>query len=210
LTRKFRSLAIVAALAGMALSASSAQAGVLVNTSADCPDQETAQVFLPWLDPMHYTLVPGGTLEDGAEGWTLNGATIVEGNEPWNVHGAGETKSLRIPAGKSATTDTICVGLEHPTMRFFARSSGSSLLGSLVATLTVEVLFEDARGNVRSLPIGAVLPGSRWNPTLPFPVIANLLPLVPGEKTPVRFRFRSVGGSAWQIDDVYVDPRSRR
>jgi hypothetical protein len=39
------------------------------------------------------------------------------------------------------------------------------------------------------------------------PVIANLLPLLPGELTPVRFRFTPVGlGAAWQIDDVYVDP----
>jgi hypothetical protein len=50
-----------------------------------------------------------------------------------------------------------------------------------------------------------VLGGSKWTPTLPLPVIANLLPLLPGDLTPVRFRFTPVGG-AWQIDDVYVDP----
>jgi hypothetical protein len=208
--RTSRSLALVAALAGMAFLAPSANAGVLVATADGCPDQTSSQVFAPWLDPMSYTLVPGGTLEDGTDGWTLNGASVVSGNEPWFVHGDGESRSLRIPAGKSATSPTICVGLEHPTMRFFARSSGDSLLGSVVATLTVEVLFEDNGGNVHALPIGAVLPGSRWNPTLPLPVLANLLPLLPGEKTPVRFRFRAVGGSSWQIDDVYVDPHSRR
>jgi hypothetical protein len=210
LTRKKLSLALVAALATMALAAPSANAGLLVQTADDCPAQTTAKVFLPWLDPMDYTLVPGGTFEGDLDGWSLDGASVVSGNEPWYVHGDGETRSLRIPAGKSATTDTICVGIEHPTMRFFARSSGGSLLGSLVSTLTVEVLFEDAGGNVRSLPVGVVLPGSRWNPTLPYPVLANLLPLLPGEQTPVRFRFRAVGGSTWQIDDVYVDPRARR
>jgi hypothetical protein len=209
LTRNNRFVAVVAALAGLALSASSAQAGVLVSSATDCADQSTAQVFRPWLDPMDYTVVPHGTLEDGAAGWTLNGASVVSGNEPWQVHAAGDGKSLRIPAGKSATTDSICVGLEHPTLRFFARSTGGSLLGSLVTALTVEVLFEDNAGNVHSLPIGAVLPDSRWTPTLPYPVVANLLPLLPGERTAVRFRFSAVGGSAWQIDDVYVDPHSR-
>ena len=39
-------------------------------------------------------------------------------------------------------------------------------------------------------------------------VVANLLPLLPGEHTPVAFRFTALGGD-WSIDDVYVDPYSR-
>jgi hypothetical protein len=201
-------LALVSAIAGMAFAAPSAQAGVLAASATNCADQTVDQVFRPWLDPMNYTLVPGGALEDGAGGWTLNGASVVSGNEPWQVHGDGDNRSLRIPSGKSATTDTICVGLEHPTLRFFAKSSGDSLL-SVASTLTVEVLFLDNAGGVHSLPIGAVLPGSRWSPTLPYPVVANLLPLLPGEKTPVQLRFRAAGAATWQIDDVYVDPHMR-
>jgi hypothetical protein len=211
LTRRIsRSLALVAALAATAVAAPSADAGVLVASADNCPEQTVAQAFLPWLDPMNYTLVPGGSLEDGAAGWSLNGASVVSGNEPWQVHGDGEGRSLKIPAGKSATTDTICVGLEHPTLRFFAKSSGNSLLGSLVTALTVEVVFEDNAGGVHALPIGAVLPDSHWTPTLPYPILVNLLPLLPDDKTPVQFRFRAVGGASWQIDDVYVDPHSRR
>jgi hypothetical protein len=211
LTRRIsRSLALVAALAATAVAAPSADAGVLVASADNCPDQTVDQAFLPWLDPMSYTLVPGGSLEDGAAGWSLNGASVVSGNEPWQVHGDGEGRSLKIPAGKSATTDTICVGLEHPTLRFFAKSSGNSLLGSLVTALTVEVVFEDNAGGVHALPIGAVLPDSHWTPTLPYPILVNLLPLLPDDKTPVQFRFRAVGGASWQIDDVYVDPHSRR
>jgi hypothetical protein len=210
LTRRIsRSLALVAALAGMAVLAPSANAGVLVATADGCPDQSSSRVFAPWLDPMNYTLVPGGALEDGTDGWTLDGASVTSGNESWHVGDAGDARSLKIPAGKSATTPTICVGLGHPTMRFFAKSTGGSLLGSLVATLTVEVLFEDNAGSVHALPIGVVLPGSQWSPTLPYPVLANLLPLLSGDQTPVRFRFRAVGGSSWQVDDVYVDPHSR-
>jgi hypothetical protein len=40
-------------------------------------------------------------------------------------------------------------------------------------------------------------------------ILANLLPLLPGEHTPVAFRFTAVGGD-WSVDDVWVDPYSRR
>jgi hypothetical protein len=36
-------------------------------------------------------------------------------------------------------------------------------------------------------------------------VAASLLPLLPGDKTPVAFRFSSDNGS-YLVDDVYVDP----
>ena len=67
-------------------------------------------------------------------------------------------------------------------------------------------------GIVNSLPlVGAVLPTSSWQPTvLPVVVVANLLPLLPGQRTPVAFRFTPTLGGAWSIDDVYVDPYSRR
>jgi hypothetical protein len=192
---------------GLAFAApSAAQAGLLVQTATDCEAQTLEQPFTRWLDHANYTLVPNGTIEDGANRWT--GGTVVSGNEPWNVHGAGESSSLKIASGRSVTSDTICVGLDHPTMRFFAKSNNSSLLG-IVSVLAVEVVFEDAGGNVRSLPIGVVTPNSKWQPSLPLPVLANLLPLLPGETTPVRFRFTAVGGASWQIDDVYVDPRAR-
>ena len=40
-------------------------------------------------------------------------------------------------------------------------------------------------------------------------VIANLLPLLPGETTPVAFRFTAQGAD-WSIDDVYVDPYAKK
>jgi hypothetical protein len=40
-------------------------------------------------------------------------------------------------------------------------------------------------------------------------VLASLLPLLPGDHTPVRFRVTAQGGS-WQIDDFYVDPYHTR
>ena len=145
-------------------------------------------------------------MEGGATGWSLSGASVVAGNEPFHVHGDADASSLALPTGSSATTAAVCVGLEHPTLRLFARSSGSVL-----SSLEVDVLFENAAGDVVTLPI-AVLPAAlhgRWRPTLPLPIVANLLPLLPGERTAVAFRFTPRGQAAWLIDDVYVDPFRR-
>jgi len=192
---------LVAGAVALGVLAPAANAGVLVSSARDCPKQELERPFLRWLDPANYVLVRQGTLE-GPSAWTLSRASRATGNEPFFVHGRGEQYSLALPAGSTATTPTQCVGLEHPTLRFFARNTGSML-----SLLKVEVLFEDKLGLVKALPIGAVAGTSAWAPTLPMPVIANLLPLVPGELTPVRFRFTPVGlGAAWRIDDVYVDP----
>jgi hypothetical protein len=195
---------VVAAGAALTISAP-AQAGLLVSSATDCDEQVLERPFLKWADPANYVLAPSGTFEEGVGSWDLDGAASVSvGDEPFDVHGPGEVKGLGLPPGSSATSAAMCVGIEHPTLRLFARNSGS-----ILSTMKVEVLFEDAGGNVRALPIGLLLAGSQWQPTLPMPIIANLLPLLPGERTAVAFRFTPHGGN-WRIDDVYVDPyRSR-
>ncbi len=40
-------------------------------------------------------------------------------------------------------------------------------------------------------------------------VVANLLPLLPGEMTPVSFRFTAQGAD-FSVDDVWVDPYARK
>ena len=202
-----RAIGVLVAASAVTLAASApANAGLLVASAENCQPQPASQVFLRWLDPLRYEEAPGGRAES-ATGWTLSGgARIVSGNEPWKVGGGSDAKSLQLPRGSRATTGVMCVGIGHPVMRFFARRTSGWLLDSL----KVEVLFEGAGGRVSSLPVGLVLAGGSWQPTLPFPVLASLLPLLPGEKTPVQFRFTPIGGATWQIDDVYVDPwRSR-
>jgi hypothetical protein len=199
-----RLTAILGACAALTFAAPAAHAGPLVASGANCTDPPLENPFLPWLDPADYVLAPDGTLEDGGAGWALAGAAVVSGNEPYYVHGAGESRSLEIAAGGSATTPVMCVGIEHPTLRFFARRSG----GSLLSSLRVEVLFEDAGGSVRRLTIGIVGSTGTWQPTPVMPVTANLLALLPDGTTPVQFRFVPQGPAAeWTIDDVYVDPR---
>jgi hypothetical protein len=144
----------------------------------------------------------GGSFEAGKAPWQLSGASIVTGNEPWKVSGAGDSRSLRLPPGASATSPVMCVGLEHPTLRLFARNSTA-----LVSTLSVEVIFKTSLGLKASAPVGVLLPSGQWKPSPRLLVVANLLPLLPGEHTPVQFRVRSVGLGTWWVDDFYVDPR---
>ena len=180
-----------------------ANAGVLTADAPDCSAQSADKVFLPWADPADYVLAPGGAAES-ADGWQLSGgAAVVDGSEPYAVHSADDVSALRLPPGASATTATMCVGIEHPTIRFFTRSA--SVVGGRVG---VEVLFETSSGQVASAPVG-VDAGGAWSPTSVMPVTPSLLTLLPGNHTPVRFRFTSTGSSAITIDDVYVDPFGR-
>ncbi|MFL5895297.1 MAG: hypothetical protein ACJ76Z_09295 [Thermoleophilaceae bacterium] len=196
---RIRSLAAAAATMAALAAPAAAQAGPLVADAPNCAAQTLSQPFLPWADVAQYTLAPGGSFEPGSKGWSLDGASVAGGNEPYNVTSEGDSRSLNIPGGASATSRSICVGLAHPDLRFFAKGSNAT------AVLNVEVLFEDSLGNVLSAPVGAVTGSSGWGLSAPMPVVANLLPLLPGSYTPVAFRFSASGGS-FRIDDVYVDP----
>lgn len=195
-----RRVSLLIAVAGALALPSAANAGLLVSSAPDCASASASQVFRPWLDFADYVPAPGSAAES-ADGWSLSGnARIVQGNEPWNVRDAADDNALSLPAGSSATTDTMCVGIDHPTLRFFSKGWG-------LGVLKVDVLFETSMGDVLSAPVGVATPGG-WSPTLPMPVAASLLPLLPGEMTPVQFRFTAVG-SSFTIDDVYVDPWAR-
>jgi hypothetical protein len=200
-----RNLVVAGSLAALtlALSATIASAGILVKSAPDCSPKPASQVFARWGDSSQYNLAPGGSFEAGAAAWSLSSrASVVSGNEPWKVAGAGHTRSLKLPPGASATSPTICVGLEHPTIRFFAKNNSA-----LLSTLSVEVITETSLGLTVPVPVGVMLPSGQWKPSPKFLVVANLLPLLPGEHTPVRFRVTSIGTGTWSVDDFYVDPR---
>lgn len=197
------------AFAALSLGSASAHAGVLVASAPACGLQPLFKPFTPWLDYMQYTPLAGGDFESPVHGWKLSGGSrVMAGNEPFQVSGPGDLRSLTVPPGGSATSPTICVGIGHPTMRFFAKRTSGGLLNR--STLRVDVLFENAAGAVQSQPIGVVPGVGGWQPTLPLPVLANLLPLLPGDHTPVAFRFTPILGGSWSIDDVHVDPYQRR
>jgi hypothetical protein len=198
-------IALAGALCTLAIAAQPSHAGLLVKSAPACTSTDSSRPFLPWIDLASYVPAPDGGFEAGAKGWDLHGAAAVPGNEPYDIGGAADDTSLRIPAGGDATSPVMCVGVEHPTARFFAKRTG----GSILSTLRVDVTFEDALGLRHTLPTGVVLNGGSWQPTLPMLLVANLLPLLPGQHTPITLRFVPQGAGSWQIDDLYVDPFKR-
>jgi hypothetical protein len=194
-----------AAVAAMALlaPAGTASAGLISQSAGPCPSYESGKVFSRWLDPFSYTLAPGGSFES-ASGLTLTGgARIVAGNVTSYIHGSADRNSLLLPRGATATTGPICVGMDKPTVRFFAKRPNFALL----PLMTVEGVYTTKSGATSSLPlVGVPLAGGGWSLQLPFVSAGSLLEL--GDTTMMRFRLRAVSGD-WQIDDFYVDPWRR-
>lgn len=202
-SRMKRSLLTLTVVVVAAVAAPAAQAGILVADASGCGTQVFSKVFLPWADPADYTLQPGGDFEPGSPAWDVTpGAAGAAVNEPWGVTSEIDGHSLSLTSGSSATSPSICVGIEHPDVRFFATASSS------VATLKVEALFLDASGGTQAIQIGTVTGNTGWAPTVQMPIIANLLALLPGSHTPVEFRLTATSGS-WKVDDFYVDPYAR-
>lgn len=180
--------------------------GALAESSETTPlcGGAASQVFLRWLDPAYYRLAPGGDFE-ARTSWSLaGGAKIVNGNEPFRVGRATDARSLSIPAGASATTPAICIGLGDPTLRFFAVG------GATGSGLRVEAIYDTALGRIVQ-PVGSVSSASAWAPTPLLPLLANVTGLtsLDGLTSSVRLRFTAGAAAGWRIDDVYVDPFKR-
>jgi hypothetical protein len=188
-------------LAGILALAALASVGSPGAQAAGCPEQPLSQTFLPWLDVAWYVPAPDGGFEGGTGDWTLaNGARVVDGNDPYL---AGD-RSLALPGGASATTAPMCIGIEHPTIRLFARNTGAP-----DSALAVSVVFRDPLGVKRSLPVGLVGAGDAWSPTPILPIVVNLLALTGEQQAAFRFTALDDRGE-WTIDDVYVDPYNKR
>src|SRR5438132_12338318 len=168
----FVSVVACAAVAAACVAPPPAGAGTGLLSTCTAP---IAQPFLPWLDPLGYSLVPGGSFETGDPAWSLpSGAGPAAGNEPWHVAGPGG-RSLAVPNGATVVSPTFCIGLLAPTTRFFVRST--SLLG--VSTVAVSVDLDTGAGQL-TLPVGVVAAGPGWEPSLPLPLLTNLTSILGG------------------------------
>jgi hypothetical protein len=200
LADRCRTVLASAATAVAAAALFAAPASALTEVSPGCPAVPMVQPFTPWQDVADYMLAPDGDLEGGATSWLLQGgARTVEGNEPFNVGRTADHTSLQLPAGSSATTAPMCIGVEHRTMRFFASAAKS---GALVVTAT----YTKRNGTVKSVRLGAARGTTAWAPS-------DVLPMRVNEKAEnfdnalwVTLTFTPRGADAWLIDDVYIDP----
>jgi hypothetical protein len=199
-----RAAGVFAAGAVVAMTAfPAASSAALIDTGA-CDNSTLTQPFKPWLDSAQYKLVPGGSFENGAAGWTLTGgAAVVGGSEPFGVTGSVGTGSLHLPAGASAESPATCVNAAYPTFRLFGRTSG------LLSTVLVQVVYDDPILGRLALPVGVVTLSPKWAPSLPMLTGSAVEGVLRDGSANVSLRFTALLGST-TIDDVYVDPRMMR
>jgi hypothetical protein len=195
LVRRIRvtlTLALAATTAALVVGVSPASAGLGIS----CPNP-TSVPFAPWADYATYAFAPDGGFESGAAGWTLaGGASVRGGNEAFYIHGAGDRASLSLPAGSSATTPTMCIGLFSTKMRFVAA-------GDRGAKVKVQIIYRGLFSSVLGiLDGGTVNTSGSWEPSPEMTMLGGLLPLL---TQGVQFRFVAVNGSS-TLDDVYLDP----
>ena len=182
-----------------------ARSGELL-AGADCGYDDSSRVFSPWGDFAMYTLAPQGDLTP-SDGWTLSKeSTVVAGADPFS----GAEQSLELAKGAEAATPAMCVNLDNPTIRFFARDVG----GNGKSNLKVDVLYEDFDGHVKHLTIAKLRLGTEWQPSLILPMYMNVLALAsPNDVTAVAFNFKAEGlqkDEMLSISSLYVDPFSSR
>jgi hypothetical protein len=193
-------LALVGALTACALWAPTAGAGLLFTGPAATCETNASQPFQPWADHANYVLLPGGSFEGGAPGWTLKGgAAVKSGNESFFVRSATDRYSLYMPAGSSVTTPTMCFALGDWHLRFFVKKAAAGS-GSIRVTVQVKTLL----GVLSVLDGGTVSSSGYWTPSPRVGLLLSNVTSLLGTKA-VSFKF-SASGTAFQVDDVYLDP----
>jgi hypothetical protein len=174
---------------------------------AACQSTPTTKAFQAFGDSNDYSLVPNGGFEFGAGGWSLSRAGVSAGNEQWSVRAPGDSKSLAIDAGGTAVSPTVCIDINRPTYRFFARRTSGTW-----GVLNLRVRWQDSSGRTNETTIAALdsSSGTAWRVS-PALNIASLLGLWNADQdvsVQLVFDPENSGGS-WAIDDVYVDPYGR-
>ena len=175
---------------------------------AACPPVPTAPYFSAFGDANDYSQVPGGGFEPGTPAWTVSSAaTLLNENEPF-LAASGGTKSLRLPAGSTATSPPFCVSDEHPTLRLFGRMPTGT-----VGRLRVDLVYTD-NGQAATTSSGAIVNVAfkfrNWAPSDPLPLATNLpASFINRGGDSVQLQITPESGT-WQIDDVFYDPRASR
>ena len=181
-----------------------AQSAMIPQYHNPCEDRDIEHPFSAWDDNADYFLIRGGDVSNLAPDWTFAGGGVVEENNEYSLHN-DEPASAGLGEGDSVTAPSVCVGLDDPTMRFFVRNKGEE-----TGTLKVEAIYTDENFEEHAVDLGTLTSadaGDAWTPSPVLELAAPLDALLQDGVTPVRFRFTSEGaGSAWLVDDVYVDP----
>jgi uncharacterized membrane protein len=193
-------------LAGAVAIALVAMAAVSSSAQAACSYSGAKQVFSGWGDQKSYVLAPDGGFEAGGSGWSLKGgATVGAENESYFLNGTGDSRSLSLPAGSSASSPPVCMQIDTPSFRLMARNTGDPS-----SRLRVEAIYP-LLGLVRTKVISNLTAGSSWAPTQSVSTVLTLSTIV-GTLIPSAIQIRITpldSTGKWQVDDLYIDPFCR-
>lgn len=200
-----RGLRRLGALVGVTVLSLSATATTTLafGPTVSCGARSEAKVFAPWGDQANYFRMPNGGFEAGSTEWRLaNGSTVVSGNEPWKVGGSTDSKSLKIPAGGTAESRTICVSRGEDIIRLFA--SNARVPGSILHVDAIVRNPDTGQLGYAAFDVNGDAAPAGWSPTIQLP-IPNLLGGSGTQELTLYFSTRGTAAT-WYIDDVYVDP----
>jgi hypothetical protein len=174
--------------------------GALPAAAAACPAVPASQVFAPLGDSASYALVPGGTFEASASGWSLSEGEVISENVTL-THGK---KALLVKPRGRVVSPPFCVTSEDPTFRFLYRTVHGA------GKLNVGVSFTDQAGTSHETVVAELPAKSSWtaSPVLP---LSTVLPLETASSLEgVRLVFTATHpGLSFAIADVYIDPYRR-
>lgn len=200
-------LTALSVLAVGAFAAPAANANLLSILPGSCGHQPESQPFAQFGDHNEYTPVRGGNFEPGGASWLLTGhAQVLSGNESFYVAGAGDSHSLSVPAGSSATSPFNCTSIYHPTLRMFVRNTGSAS-----SRLNVYAIYPALLFGLAKTKIGTISATSSWEPTGQSSLgLTNLLATLSLSQTEIAFEIVPADSTGnWSVDDVYLDPFCR-
>lgn len=167
-----------------------------------CPTSLGSPTFAQFGDQSAYSLAPGGSFESGTPGWSLSNSAVVEGNESYNL--VPGSHSLQMGPNGAALSPWICISSEYPSFRLFARRVGGS------GPLNVSLQWLNLLGLGVNTSVAQLDGSGAWTPSAPLK-LGSAVPLwMPGSSLQVRLSFQSMSTSSWAIDDVFIDPYSRR
>jgi hypothetical protein len=109
------------------------------------------------------------------------------------------------PAGSTAASPPVCMALDTPSFRFFARNTGDPS-----SRLRVEAVYK-LLGLIQTKVVSNVSAGPTWAPSQSVSTVLGLSTIV-GTLIPSAIQIRITPADSkgnWQVDDLYVDPFAR-
>ena len=190
---------VVLGLAAVALLVPTSSASAATDS---CAEESLTQVFADWGDSSWYFRAPDGGFEDGGAGWSLRGgAAVVDGNSPFTLRAPGDSRSLSLPAGASATSAPFCIRHDGRSVRWVQR-------GPQGALLAVSVVHVDPDATRTGGALDVVSGSGSWEPSPETSIRLAHTGARAGAPALVALEFTALTGD-WTIDDLYVDPKCR-